>query len=215
MKKEGLKKIISMSLLFGSLWGISEAVLGYVLHMLPFVLMGFIMFPIGFFFMQKSYKYTQKPCSAFYIGIVAAAIKLFDLFLPFLPTVKIVVPAASILMEALVVAIAFRLFAKEDGFFGFKGAFSSSIIWRVLFVLNAVFLTNFGIPSHILKNGFLSISQYVLVEGTINALIIYVYSKLMGKSRVQEAPKKLKIHPAVSLGIFAAAIAVNMIFAII
>lgn len=212
MNKESLKKTVLVSLLFGSLWGISEAVLGYALHLLPFGLMGFIMFPIGFFFMQKGYKYTQKSSTVFYIGIVAAVIKLFDLFLPFLPTLKIVHPAASILMEALAVAVAIRLFVKADGFFGIKGALSASIIWRVLFVVDSAILTNFGIPSFIFKNGLWSISQYVLVEGTINALIIYAYLKLMDKSKVQETSKKLKIQPAVSMGIFAAAIAVNMIF---
>lgn len=212
MNKESLIKTVSVSLVFGSLWGISEAVLGYVLHMLPFGLMGFIMFPIGFFFMQKGYKFTQKASTVFYIGIVAAAVKLFDLFLPFLPTIKVVHPAASIIMEALAVTIAIRLFTKENGFFGIKGALSASIIWRVLFVIDSAILTNFGIPSNIFANGIWSISQYILVEGIINALIIYAYSKLTEKSNMQEAPERLGIQPAVSMGIFAAAVAVTMIF---
>jgi hypothetical protein len=162
--------------------------------------------------MQKAYKYTKTPVTVFYAGTVAAAIKLFDLFLPFLPTIKVVHPAISILYEALAISAAMKLFVEDNGFLGIKGALSASYIWRAIFVLDSAILLNYGVPSNIIENGFLGISQFIIGEGTINALLIYAYSKLAQKSPVQEEPKKLNIRPALSMGVFAAAIAIELLF---
>ena len=52
MKREAVTKIAVVSLFWGALWGIAEATLGYLAHLISLIpgIAGFIMFPIGFYF---------------------------------------------------------------------------------------------------------------------------------------------------------------------
>jgi len=66
---------------FGSMWGISEAVVGTMLHglshFLPITgLSGLVMFPIGFFFMHRAFVRTGSRNVIFQTAAIAAAIGL-------------------------------------------------------------------------------------------------------------------------------------------
>ena len=80
-KKAHTLKIIFSVLLFGGLWGILEATLGSLLHMhfVPntmFLASTTIMVPLAYFLMGACYKRTETFRSVFYMGILAASIKL-------------------------------------------------------------------------------------------------------------------------------------------
>ena len=104
--KDGLvQNYFATSLLWGALWGLSEAILGHILHAVRIPgLAGFVMFPIGMFFMLKAYRDSKSLRVIFTTAVVAAAIKLSDLLLPGTNSLDVIRPAMAILTESLAVS---------------------------------------------------------------------------------------------------------------
>jgi hypothetical protein len=93
-------------LFWGAVWGFVEATLGFVLHKAAIAipgLPGFVMFPIACIWMDRVITVTRKPAAAFGAACVAAGIKLLDFVLPGAIPLRILNPAASLLLEGLVV----------------------------------------------------------------------------------------------------------------
>ncbi len=89
-------------ILFGCLWGLSEAVLGTFIHLTPLGdLSGYILFPIGFYLMIKTYLKTKELNSILYIGFISAAIKISTLII-YNPAFLLLVlkPAFFIIIES-------------------------------------------------------------------------------------------------------------------
>ncbi len=215
MKNENLKKMIFTSVLYGSLWGLAEAVLGYVLHMLPYGISGLVMFPIGFMLMNMAYRQTQKTSSVYFVAIVAAVIKLVDLFLPFVPTLRILNPAVCILAEAAAVAVLFKLFVSKKWTYNLMGAVVASTAWRTFFVLFMAFLTLFSIPSGTLNGGWTSIASFIVFEGLINAAIIFVYVRLQSREKSPGFIDRLVLKPLTSVVVLTVAVAASLGFAML
>lgn len=218
------KRILLPVLLFGSLWGISETVIGYLLHLLPFSLSGFVMFPAGFCFMACAFKKTGSIKSIFFTGFTAAAIKLVGLALPFLPPYKIFVPAASIILEALAVGSAYSLFAvmRSRVYTGRKAfwvepllmSISASLGWRIIFVMMQLILTCFGIPSNLIAGGLEPIVCYIVLEGLANAPLLIAASCFVRKAR-PDTLRIARITPAAAACALIAAAATTVIFALL
>jgi hypothetical protein len=214
MRNERIKMIFLISVFYGSLWGMSEAILGYALHLLPFAVSGFVMFPIGFYLMSKAYNETQNASTVFYTGIVAAIIKLIDLFLPLMP-LKTINPAVSILMESLIAATAIKLYFSKSVRLGVVGAIFASIGWRLFFVIYVYVLTFFSIPSGLLESGNTQVLKFILLEGVVNSAIILVCAKAVKANVLQGVLKKVNIRPLIPVCLFVAALTFTLVFAII
>jgi len=74
MKKQ---KALFTIIFYGSIWGILEATLGYVLHLVPTFISGLIMFPIATFILVRAYQVLGSKKSILYIGLIAAAIDCY------------------------------------------------------------------------------------------------------------------------------------------
>jgi hypothetical protein len=99
-----VRSSLAIILYWGTLWGLLEASLGHVLHIIRIPgLAGFVMFPVGIYFMLKAYRDSKSFRAIFATAVVAAAIKLSDLFLPGTYTLDIIRPALAILTESLAV----------------------------------------------------------------------------------------------------------------
>jgi hypothetical protein len=89
-------------LFWGSLWGLAEATLGHILHMLRIPgLAGFVMFPAGVFFMLKAYKALSKLSVILSTSLVAATIKLSNILFPGTTSLEVLRPAIAIICESL------------------------------------------------------------------------------------------------------------------
>ncbi|NMC56407.1 MAG: hypothetical protein GYA50_04210 [Eubacteriaceae bacterium] len=208
------KKIILPVLFFGSLWGIAEAALGYLLHLIPFGVSGFIMFPIGFYFMYCAYKRTHDIKSIFFTGLVASAVKLIDLALPFMPVIKILTPCASIIFESFAVALSYKLFKSMQNRICICGIVSSSLGWRVMFLLLQYVLTLFGIQSKYISGGTISMVSFVLWQGLINVVILYIFSYFANRKSLNILGKK-KINTQISIATFITAMGLSIAFSLI
>lgn len=201
-------KDLSVILFWGSIWGILEATVGLVLHALPFkVPTGAIMFPIGYYFMQKSYRNTNHNMAMFYTSAIAASIKLINLLSPIVHPIKVLNPAACILLEGLSVALVFKYFVQDGKALKFINAVSMSLIWRV-----GYYIMCFGIfiPLSMMNSRSILEKSYIMdffiKNGLINSILIYLYSKLQYKCKNKPI---IKYHPVFSSSVLILAIIIT------
>jgi hypothetical protein len=141
LQQRGYAYVLTI-LLWGSLWGLFEAVFGYLLHLLPYSIGWLIWVPVACFFMSNVYRKTGRISSILLIGVLCSCIKLTNLFLPGRID-RVLNPAISILMEAAALAItvyvAARLAKKQERAPSPLGkamlALGMNTGWRLLYAL--------------------------------------------------------------------------------
>lgn len=109
MKEQNKHLVILFSvLLFGGLWGLVEASLGTLLHMIPhgarliFWSSTTVLLPIAYFLMGACYKKTGVARSIIYMGLLASGIKLISALI-FRSKLE---PALYMLVEAACMSLA-------------------------------------------------------------------------------------------------------------
>jgi hypothetical protein len=215
MNRETIKKMAVISIFWGALWGITEATLGYLAHLILILpgIAGFFMFPIGFYFMTRAYKETGKAVTLFSTSAVAAGIKLIDLFLPGLSPIKTINPAVCILMESLVVILLFKVMNVKRGSFRLREAFAASIGWRLGYLFYAFLLFVFSISREFFQMGAEHILRFLLLESIINAVIITAYLKAEKSFNRNKKPSLASTVPSISFAVLTAAILVKLMLA--
>ncbi|HLP62796.1 MAG TPA: hypothetical protein VK186_28415 [Candidatus Deferrimicrobium sp.] len=212
IKIENMNQIAAISLFWGSLWGIAEATLGYLIHLAKFFpgLAGFVMFPIGFYFMNRAYRESGKTISLFSTSAAAATIKLVDLFLPGLSPIATINPALAILMEGAVVMAIYRVVQKKQQVFGFRELLMAAVGWRAVFVFYSFVLMVLSISADFFHKGIGYFLRYFFLNPLANAVFIAIYlkiSKALERNRVSAFAGGLSF----SCVLFAAVIFVKMI----
>lgn len=191
MNKKERIRMISIIIFWGAMWGIAEATVGYLLHMMPFrVPTGSILFPIGYIFMQKSFKETNSLKSIVYTAGIAAFIKLINLFSPGIPVIRVLNPAFCILLEGLAVGLVIKLFKSQNEPIKYIQSLIMSLSWRIGYYIMcfAIF-----IPLSMMKaSSIVAIDKFMeffIINGLINSVMIYYYSKWSSKTK-----KEIKIN---------------------
>jgi len=203
-------QILLNILFFGALWGIVEASVGYLLHFLPSLIAGTILFPFAALILSKTYHKCGSSWAILGVGIIAASIKAFDFFLPVLNVFKVINPMVSIILEALVVFAVIKVTNKAHWTYQVRALFTASFGWRLLF------LGYFGVQ--MLSTGYAApqiqsisaIADFVLVSGSISALIGIVLF-LMDAVLANKLDFELRITPILSTLAMALAIALTLI----
>lgn len=172
MSRYDIKKISTYALFYGSLWGITEATLGHLLHTLPVLISGSIMFPIALFLMLRAYESTQSRSTLFLMGVTAAAIKLIDIVIPGLPAIKTLNPMIAIMLEASAVALFILLLNRHSIFSTIMGSLSVSLIWRALFVSISYFIHNNTSANIGWVNSSERVYSFIITNGLISSLIV-------------------------------------------
>lgn len=130
------RQLILTIILFGSIWGIIEATVGYVLHIIPglsLYMSGAVLFSFASYILYRAYKLTNSKAALLYIGMVAAAIKSVNFFLPLASPFKVINPMLSIIMESLVLIAVMTMVTKDNPVQKFTGLLLASFSWRMLF----------------------------------------------------------------------------------
>ena len=166
---------LAVMLLYGGIWGLVEATLGFLLHLIPRFapvppLAGMVLFPVGVLFMLAAVQAAGKPVAAAGVAVVAAAIKASSALLAPIPWFFVQNPVFSILLEGLVVwgfvaAFAFQRYSART----FPLALGAAVSWRLLFI--AVHVV-FGIQWGLLARGVPAVLQFVLLDSLVNGALI-------------------------------------------
>jgi len=193
-----MKKAWVDVLFWGSCWGLMEASLGYVIHVLaiPFPgLPGFLLFPCAFILMNKAMESTGKKDIILQMSLVAAGLKLLDFLIPGNDPIRIINPALSMVMEATAVT-AIIMFSKQVSW---RSSFMMGIVWRGSFLIYMLLLSLFDLPAGLVTSGLDVAFGFLVMESAINALLIAAY--------LQSDQVQFKIHPkwqlASTLGVMA------------
>lgn len=129
-------RIISATIFFGGIWGIIEATLGYVLHIIPglsLYMSGAVLFSFASYVLYRAYKATDSRWALLGVGFIAATIKSIDFLLPLASPFKVINPMLSIIMESLMVFAVIGLLAKSSKTSQLSALAIASVGWRVLY----------------------------------------------------------------------------------
>lgn len=164
--------ILTTIIFFGAFWGFLEATLGHALQFMPSIISGLIMFPIAAVILIKAYKALGKKQYLVYIGFIAAAIKAVDFFLPGLPPAKTFNPMLAIILEAMVVAVAYSLFANRRQIKIALGAVITSVSWRLLFAIYmyASFMSSGKLAPYLATPG--KAFSFIVISGALGGLLL-------------------------------------------
>ncbi len=98
--------MLAKALFWGAVWGLGEATLGHVLHLVRIPgLPGLVMAPFAVVIMGRVAARSRSAGAVFLAGVVAASFKLFDLLVPGTDILALVNPIQAILLEALAAAV--------------------------------------------------------------------------------------------------------------
>lgn len=140
-KTERLKYLLAVTF-WGAVWGIFEATIGYLLHLLPVSIGWAVWYPAACFFMANVYRKTRDEGAIVLTGTLASSIKLLNLLLP-VRIDRVINPAISILFEALAMAAIIFIVKKLKKRTFTVIAFSvlgMNILWRTLYGLYLLLL---------------------------------------------------------------------------
>lgn len=183
-----IKKYASTIIFWGALWGLEEATLGHLLHITTLSIGWFLWFPFAYLFMSMVYNQTGKLNSILFTSIIAAAIKLIDLFMT-TNLIIIICPALSIILESISLFAVLKIVNRKKLMQKYKLAqiISASLLWRVLFLISLLFIPTWIMPSYPFKS-ISSILKLLIYEGLINSL--FIYGTILLAKRINESNYK-------------------------
>lgn len=184
---------------YGALWGSVEATLGYLMHLLFLPFTGFLMFPIGAYFMRRGIIETEDRHSAIYIALMAGLIKCVDFFMPNIMPIKVINPVIAIILQGIAVSVFLAVYEKNQ----LGKALSVSVVWRLVFIAIVLIESLSGTPMRLLESGPIGISRYLLLDSLANGLLIYAMIKVLPSRQV-------KIRPSFAVVAFLAALSLNV-----
>lgn len=190
-KRQNILRFIATTILFGAIWGFFEATVGYLLHWLPALVSGSVMFPIGAIMMYWAFQKTKRHEVIIYVGLIACAIKALNFALPLAPGgyPKIYNPMIAIMIQSLAVFGASYLFKTQpnkvsDYAINVAVMFGISVTWRGLFLVNhAIRYAATGSMANQISS-LPSILSFILLNGVIELAVltvIYVIYRLIAK----------------------------------
>jgi len=173
MSIKKLMKLAAQIIFFGAIWGLAEATLGYLLHFLPPLVAGLVMFPVAVYILMKAYRTTGSRSSLVLVGLVAAGIKAVDFLLPGMSVFKTINPMISIMLESLVVAVAVPMLDNNRVAARISGSLGISIGWRMGYILYMVaqFLIS-GSMTKFISTPMLSV-EFILLNGVLSAILVF------------------------------------------
>lgn len=144
-KRSGASSTLFTIMIWGGMWGIFEATVGYLLHLLPFSVGWIVWYPVACFFMLNVYRKTHRADAVLMVGFLSACIKIANLFLP-VRIDMVINPAVSIVFEAIALSatiyIVKRFFSDKEQTFLSKGIaiIAMNTGWRMLYALYLLLL---------------------------------------------------------------------------
>ena len=182
------KTFISNIIFWGSIWGIMEATLGYLLHWLPQLISGNIMFPIG------------------------AAIKAINLCMPNISMFKVLNPMISMLIQTLLFVIIVPLIIDKRSYYRSFFVIFASILWRGAYVLIMAiqYLDSGYIQTYL--NTYEKALKFIVINGMLSGIFASALIAIVSYvSKRISSSYNYKISPLFSTAVMALAAVLTVI----
>ncbi len=208
MKLHMRERVISI-IAYGAIWGILEATLGYVLHFLPALIAGTIMFPFVAGILVSAYKNQHSRMDILGIAIVAAAIKSINLWMPQYSIFKTINPMMSIIFEALAVICVVSAFDRSKLFAKVGWLIGASLIWRGLYLgyMGVQFWMTGFLSAHL--TSIESMMQFGVYEAALSGGMAFVIVALF--ALVRDDFKPIFMKPWLSLPLLGLSMALTIL----
>ncbi|OQX28508.1 MAG: hypothetical protein B0D92_08535 [Spirochaeta sp. LUC14_002_19_P3] len=206
------KKMLYKVLHYGSLWGIAEATLGYVLHAVPFLfnmkIAGAIMFPVGAYCMFMAFSKTDKTQAIFLTALVAAVIKSINFFMP---STYVYNQIIAIIAEGLAVWLIMPvMFTKTSKIIPLCAmGLAMSAVWRVPFIYLPYQFGWIGLWQYPAAKWVPFITTDVFFNGILIALFIFLAVHFPLKEKSRQIYEKLAFAPLGAFALFAIAVGIE------
>lgn len=167
-----MRKNISSVIFIGAAWGMVEATVGHVIHILSLGIGWMVWFPLAFFFLNSIYGLTKRTSCMLYSAIIAAGIKLIDLF--YTPRLDYVInPAVSIILEALTVFAVYQYMLRKDENvkLNYIHVMVAAFGWKVLYISYLFFLPESWIEISSLR-GMIPFAKFFFLESVLNTIML-------------------------------------------
>ncbi|QLY39500.1 hypothetical protein HF295_00935 [Hujiaoplasma nucleasis] len=210
MKKNKIQ-LLAKVVLFGGFWGLLEATLGYVLHFLPMLISGTLMFPLVVFVLYRAYKSTGSRKALLFVGLVAILIKSSNLLLPFLPAAKTINPMIAMFLQSLIVFAVIPLLESKKPLQLTSGILIASLGWRIGVI--AYYGVNYlitGFLSFYLQS-LTSVFTFIVTDGLVSALLAIFIFVAIRDIKIMKKLDSMRINPLISAAIFAIAIILTLV----
>ncbi|HNY38423.1 MAG TPA: hypothetical protein PKI73_10570 [Petrotogaceae bacterium] len=213
-----MKKNLSAGIFYGSVWGMLEATLGYLLHFvsdfIP-VISSFIMFPIGFSIMFRAYRKSSELQTVLVCGITAAAIKLVNFFLPVSNILKIVNPSISIFMESMAVLLVIFFAVQKGRKLNPLDIAAMTFGWRTVYLIYLSILRTFPLKLELLSKGISAVYKFWITDSIANIIIISTALMIFYVLKKENSSKKAEPNFLYASTAFFIAISTQLIFSVI
>lgn len=203
---------ISTAIFWGSIWGIMEATLGYLLHKINFRFGWCIWFPLAFYFMDKIYRQVKKAEYVLYGALITSAIKLSDLFIE-TRIDKVINPSVSIILEAAAVFVVYKVLEKKHKKIRIAEVTAVNFFWRGLYI-GYLFIAPKSFLAISPLRGLNPFLRFMLVENIANIAIIMLYVVFKDKFEKESTKKSMeliRIKPIASFITFIFAVTVQLL----
>ena len=171
-------QLLFIPLFWGSLWGIAEASLGHLLHLVGFPgLAGIVMFPLGLFFMTRAFLTSGKRRVILFTALIASSLKLVDLFFPVSTPFIVLNPALAIIFESLVVMLFIPGKSWIEGRLQLGRLLGLTLSWRGIYAVFVLGLSFFFPVKNFLNLGLSHAVNFFLLEGAASGLLIFLLSR--------------------------------------
>ncbi|HQO13476.1 MAG TPA: hypothetical protein PK741_10370 [Petrotogaceae bacterium] len=213
-----MKKSLSAGIFYGSVWGMLEATLGYLLHFVSDFIPGissFIMFPIGFSIMFRAYRKSSELQTVLICGITAAAIKLVNFFLPVNNILKVVNPSISIFMESMAVLLVIFFAVQKGRKLNPLDITVMTFGWRTVYLIYLSILRTFPLKLELLSKGTAAVYKFWITDSIANIIIISTALIIFYALKKENSSKKTEPSFLYALIAFFIAISAQLIFSVI
>lgn len=159
---------------WGALWGILEASLGWVLHLIHFKGEVLLLYPFGLLCMMMAARQTGETATIVKVAFVAATVKLINLVMhPAVPVFHVTNPALAIFIEGLV-TWGFCMYAQRK---------SSRWMLKILLAIGMVFASILLFRGwQIFMDAYVSVNPGIHKSGGTGLLSLWI-----GRSVIQGA----------------------------
>lgn len=204
-------------LFFGSLWGLSESLIGFFAHALQRIipvpgLPAYILFPITLFLLFSLVRQTGNAHTVLGATALAVLLKTSSGLLPSIPWIFVINPALALIAEGLAIWAAAVFMLRRRTFHPVRDITAVSVIWRVFFLLSVAL---FSPQKGILMKGPFPLAVFILIDPFITALLVSVPLRAMKTTSLQrpapDFPNMGKQAPAALFLALAAQFGVSLI----
>ncbi len=171
--------IILNIIIWGSIWGIFESTVGYLLHVVSFGYSWIIWYPFACFIMTNVYYKNNNVSSILYVGMFSATIKMLNLCMPGRID-RVINPAVSIMFEALamvsVIFVVNLLTRDKQKNLHIKVimALTMNTGWRALFAFYLFFLVPDWIRDISVISSTDKFVSFFIIQNCITSALIFI-----------------------------------------